>query len=362
MCVCTEPKPNCLSLHGSQGRSISTAGEPSGADSVVSDANETNVYHFSLLEGSIYVFAALSRDSHMHKFYGQFEPPVDKFIFERYFNDEGFKGIFVECGAFDGLTENSCKFFEETMGWQGYNIEPLPWVYENLCNNRPDSTNLNFALSDKIGVAEFKAVDHPDFGVDCTNGSLTHTEKHLTMLEQGGCKFVSVEVSLLTWSEFIKRNNISHVDILVLDVEGHELSVIDGMYGCDVLPDIFCIEVGHLDFGDIRRKLSRLGYVYDISSHVNAFFIKETAVSLYSFRARHFDSESEEMSSKSAIIPAITVQGSLFADLTLENDRLRAEVKTLTEHVNQVTNLYNNVVSSKGWRLVEAIRKIKRLK
>lgn len=328
----------------------------------------------------------------MHKFYGQFEPQVDKFIFERYFKDEGIKGVFVECGAFDGLTENSCKFFEETMGWKGYNVEPVPWVYESLCKNRPDSTNLNFALSDKIGTATFTAVDHPDFGVDCTNGSLAHTEKHFSMLEQAGCKFVRVEVDLLTWPEFIQRNDISHVDLLVLDVEGHELSVIDGMYGCDILPDVFCIEIGHLDFGEIRHKLSHLGYVYDVSSHVNAFFIKKEVVSLFTFRASRFEDNPVQVVSEVASIPDeaqhdMEVQYSKITSLTLENHklkeevvaltehdmevqhlkttlalenhRLKEEVAALTEHLNQVTSLYKSVVSSKGWRLVEAIRKIR---
>ncbi|RKS23975.1 FkbM family methyltransferase [Pseudomonas sp. WPR_5_2] len=300
----------------------------------------------------------------MHKFYGQFEPQVDKFIFERYFKDEGIKGVFVECGAFDGLTENSCKFFEETMGWKGYNVEPVPWVYENLCKNRPESTNLNFALSDKIGTATFTAVDHPDFGVDCTNGSLAHTEKHFSILEQSGCKFVHVEVDLLTWPEFIRRNNISHVDLLVLDVEGHELSVIDGMYGCEILPDVFCIEIGHLDFIEIRRKLSDLGYIYDISSHVNAFFIRKESISLFSFRAAHFESAPVQVMREVVNAPVVesqdaVLQNSINADLTLENHKLRKEIEVLTEHLGKVSSLYNDVVSSKGWRLIEAVRKIK---
>ena len=77
------------------------------------------------------------------KFYGQFETPVDKFIFERYFPDTNIQGTFVECGAFDGQTECSCRFFEETMGWTGYNLEPVPWIYEQLTQNRPNSKNLN---------------------------------------------------------------------------------------------------------------------------------------------------------------------------------------------------------------------------
>ncbi|OWF80734.1 hypothetical protein B4903_08675, partial [Yersinia frederiksenii] len=220
----------------------------------------------------------------MYKFYGQFEPSVDRFIFERYFPDENIKGTFVECGAFDGLTECSCKFFEESMDWKGYNFEPTPWIYDQLCTNRPNSTNLNFALSSEIGEATFKAVDHPDFGIQCTNGSLKHTEEHAKWLKDTGCELIDVIVKTRTWRDFIEGENVQHVDLFVLDVEGHELSVIEGMNGALVLPDIICIEIGHLNFDRIRSKLQELGYTYDISSHVNAFFIKTEKLALFALR------------------------------------------------------------------------------
>jgi FkbM family methyltransferase len=301
----------------------------------------------------------------MHKFYGQFEPPVDRFIYERYFRDEGIKGVFVECGAFDGLTENSCRFFEETLGWKGFNIEPVPWVYEKLCNNRPDTTNLNFALSDKVGTSTFTAVDHPVFGVDCTNGSLAHTAKHLSMLEADGCHFIEVPVRLLTWSEFVIQNGIKHVDLLVLDVEGHEVSVIEGMQDCSVLPDIFCIEIGHLDFFEIRSRLEKLGYVYDVSSHVNAFFIKRDLTSLFLFRLNHFKGVrlqiAEELTSvlegTSAEVPH---HEETVATLVAQKNSLLEELDSVRAHLHELTDLYNNIVTSKTWKIVERIRSFRR--
>lgn len=48
----------------------------------------------------------------MSKYYGQFNPPVDKILHDKYFNNK-FNGISIEAGAFDGKTENCTKFFEE---------------------------------------------------------------------------------------------------------------------------------------------------------------------------------------------------------------------------------------------------------
>ena len=85
------------------------------------------------------------------KFYGQFDPAVDRFIYERYFVGRPGPGVAVECGAFDGLTESSCKFFEESLGWACVNVEPYPPAFAKLVVNRPLSTNINVALSSWTG-------------------------------------------------------------------------------------------------------------------------------------------------------------------------------------------------------------------
>jgi FkbM family methyltransferase len=210
------------------------------------------------------------------KFYGQFDPPVDKVLYERYFSGYTRPGFFVECGAFDGVTESSCKFFEETLNWTGINIEPSPPIFRQLEINRPKSVNLNVALSDKRGTALFSQVIHPEFGDLCTNGSLHHTTEHLQLLIQGGCKFEEYEVRTITWFELVKYFKIQTVDLLVLDVEGTELDVIRGMEKCSVLPKILCVEHSHVNNPDeLKLPLERLGYKFDFSSFVNSFFVRE---------------------------------------------------------------------------------------
>lgn len=211
------------------------------------------------------------------KFYGQFGYPVDKFIYDRYFRGRRVgPGMFVECGAFDGTTECSCKFFEESLNWSGINIEASPLLFKALKINRPHATNINVALSDVTGTATFQHVIHPTFGQMCTNGSLTHLPLHKQMLLDGGCHFQECEVQTITWEGLCLDNNISKVDLLVLDVEGHELQVLKGMRGCNVLPDIICVEHGHLGVRKLKELLCPLGYYYDTSSFVNSFFLRSS--------------------------------------------------------------------------------------
>ena len=92
------------------------------------------------------------------KFYGQFDPPVDKVLYERYFKNLE-EGVSIECGAFDGLTENCTKFFEDNLKWKTINIEPLPHIFDKLKVNRPRSVNLNLALSNSANTSKIRVYD-----------------------------------------------------------------------------------------------------------------------------------------------------------------------------------------------------------
>lgn len=276
----------------------------------------------------------------MKKYYGQFDPPVDKFISQRYFPDPNIKGVAVECGAFDGLTECSCKFFEEFYGWKCYNLEPAPANFAKLTINRPHSTNLKIGLSNESGTKKFTHVISPLLGENFGNGSIQHTLTHLEDLRNHGCQFQEVHIDVLTWRDFITQAGISQVDLLVLDVEGHELAVLEGMIGCDVLPDVMCVEVGHLDFSDIREYMSRLGYVYDISSHVNAFFVRLDRLQLFSLRRAAYSVGNDER------------------DFFSSNITLQKEIQRLTNSVQELSWQNTSTANSIRGRVFKWIRQL----
>ena len=79
------------------------------------------------------------------KFYGQFDPQLDKYLYENFFLNKK-NGISIEAGASNGLIENTTKFFEEYLCWKTINVEPLDEWYNELIINRPESININKAL------------------------------------------------------------------------------------------------------------------------------------------------------------------------------------------------------------------------
>jgi len=203
-------------------------------------------------------------------FYGQFSPPVDQYLFERFFPTlRG--GVSLECGSYDGIAESSCYFFEKHRGWHGVNVEASPPIFPQLQRNRPNSTNIHAALSDKTGLGRFTHVIPPVHGENFGNGSLTHQPGHRAELTKDGCSFTNYEVRTITYPELIAEAGISRLDLFVLDIEGHEAPVIESMRQGALLPSVFCVEHGHFGVDKIREMLAGLPFRFDSSLHVNSY-------------------------------------------------------------------------------------------
>ncbi len=182
------------------------------------------------------------------RFYGQWFPPVDAVLFHNFFPDIDKGGVLVECGAGDGLTESCGKLFEEH-GWKCFNIEPDTERFSALCSNRPDSVNIRLALSNQDS----------DDSLEFIRGPLSH------QTTQAPCR---------TWNSFVLNESIDHVDLFVLDVEGHELKVIEGMAGTKVLPRVICAEYPWptTQLAPLTAALEPMGYHLWFASFNNAYY------------------------------------------------------------------------------------------
>lgn len=207
-------------------------------------------------------------------FYGQFE--LDRVLYETFFQDKK-AGFFVECGAFDGLTECTCKFFEEHLGWKGLNIEPTLYAFERLVQNRPNSINENCALSSQTEIKEFTNAIHPEHGLHFGNGSLSHDPSHLKALINEGCSFYKFDVQCVKFIDLYNKHSLSEIDLFVLDVEGHEKEALKGILEVPDagLPKVFCIEYTITGLDLITQMISDK-YNYHSTYAQNAFFIKRT--------------------------------------------------------------------------------------
>ena len=198
-------------------------------------------------------------------------------LYKRYFVDK-YGGTLLECGAYDGNNHSVGKFFEDNYGWRCINIEPNPRLYSYLVLNRPNSfLNMNVALSDKEDKIELivpknaKGIEMRGHGSIAYDYMDSHPKNKFS--EERSNRYV---VSTNTYSNIIKDLGLELIDLFVLDVEGHELEVIKGMEGCQIMPRVLSAEINKVDKNDILVALNRITpYDLDFNDDHDAFYIRK---------------------------------------------------------------------------------------
>jgi len=209
------------------------------------------------------------RFSDRQTFYGQWYPQQDEVLYRNYFYDKR-DGFFIECGACDGLVDTCCLFFEKR-GWRGINIEPSDVAYERLVVNRPNCLNLQIGLGDKDSSMKFTKAVKNGYGGGCIKWNKVFKQEVINE----GFTFEETEIEVLTYRTLMPKYDVVNVDLFVLDTDGYELQVLEGMIGSVSLPKVFCIEYSLLkddSLEKLKKLLGQMGYRFDFISYNNAFF------------------------------------------------------------------------------------------
>lgn len=197
---------------------------------------------------------------------------LDSYVFKGYKN-----GIFVDVGAHDGKTYNNTLFFEETYNWTGINIEPLPHIFKELEVVRPGCINLNVAIDEFEGEAEF-----------CSNiGSAEmlsglkkyYDPRHIdrinteNQVSEGNSSIITVKTERL--DTILKKHNIKRINYLSIDVEGAEMNVIKSINFDEVFIDVICFENNYSDrSNEIVEYLKNKNY-YIVLKRLDIFMIHD---------------------------------------------------------------------------------------
>lgn len=210
------------------------------------------------------------------QFYGQFEYKLDNYLYNTFFSDT-YDGVSIEAGASDGVTDNTTKFFEAHMKWKTINVEPLSEWYNKCVINRPSSVNINKALhpyyTDKDVTFSVPVI--PTHGTLNHLGSLNeaHVRKYNT-------KIYTETVRTITYNRLIEDNNVQRLDLFVLDIEGYEIIFLETFPEWKVLPNVFVIEVGHLNEDEITNMISSKYVLYD-KQYVNNIYVLRDWLNAY---------------------------------------------------------------------------------
>ena len=121
-------------------------------------------------------------------------------------------GVFIEFGAYDGVTFSNTYLLEKHFGWKGVLIDPIPAHFESMNHNR-ECTTIHGAITPEkhksILIEELPASDLSRF----VNKYKLFKKVH--------------KVKALTLKEVIDQNlSTSEIDFLSIDVEGNDYDIL----------------------------------------------------------------------------------------------------------------------------------------
>ena len=144
-------------------------------------------------------------------------------------------GVFLEAGAHDGFTQSNTYYLERFRGWHGVLVEAVPELHAKAARRRPRSHVAQCALVAPELAGGTVTVSFGDLmsTVGTDGGHATGG------LRNAGRAGYTVEVPARTLTQVLDEAGVSAVDLMVLDLEGHELDAIRGL-------DLDRHPVGHL--------------------------------------------------------------------------------------------------------------------
>jgi FkbM family methyltransferase len=160
------------------------------------------------------------------KFYSQIGQ--DRYLFNHYF--AGRCGLtFVDIGAYDGETFSNTLFFEETLGWTGLCIEPLPDAFEKL-QKRRRATCIRTAIADYEGKGQFLEVQARGTEAMLSGLAEQYEAQHKERLAREATSIRKISVPVRRLDALLEEAGIRRIDYCSIDTEGAEhliLSSID---------------------------------------------------------------------------------------------------------------------------------------
>lgn len=196
-----------------------------------------------------------------NRYWSQFGQDILVSMFLRRDNQKTFFDVGARCGVLNSNT----LFLERNFGWSGPLIEPHRGNVEKAKRVRKSSV-FECACSDKPGTLEF--VELPE---EPGHSRLRKDFKGRAIPD--GAETHSVRVT--TVAEVCREEGYDHLDYLDIDVEGGELSVLNGIDFNSVEIQLIGVETHPPAFDDISSYLSKFGFLPRVRLGVDTFYAKD---------------------------------------------------------------------------------------
>lgn len=183
-------------------------------------------------------------------------------------------GCCVEVGANDGRTGSASYLFEKR-GWQCLLVEPIPALAQEIRRHRTCRV-VNCAASSREGEATFFVAE----GVEAVS-TLDLTPERVDLIGRVGGTIKQITVRTATLDSLLEEAGFAELQFVTIDVEGHELSVLEGLDLDTYRPRIVIIEDNSIDGNvGVARHMAGHGYVHFKRTGVNEWYAHESDAEL----------------------------------------------------------------------------------
>lgn len=188
-------------------------------------------------------------------------------------NPEKNKGFYIELGANDGIRQSNTYLLQKIYKWKGLLIEPSPIKFRECLENRsffPKAYIFCAACVDYKFKNKFILMEDSDLmsiakGLDIDNKLVNkHADSGKIFLENEEHR-ISYGANAKTLTSLLKDCNApSKIDFLSIDVEGNELSVLNGLNFNSFRPLWILVEVRPENEIEIKNLLRTHNYNEEI--------------------------------------------------------------------------------------------------
>lgn len=133
-------------------------------------------------------------------------------------------GFFVEIGANDGVFFSNTLLLEEKYNWKGICAEPIPYIFERLCKNRPNSSCCSLAVFNESGLEVLFDIAN---SYDLLSGISSYTDCHKKTIDSNKKQII---VETISFNDLLEKYNApSFIEYLSLDTEGTEYEILKNL-------------------------------------------------------------------------------------------------------------------------------------
>jgi FkbM family methyltransferase len=178
----------------------------------------------------------------------------EKFILD--FFDKKYKGKFLDIGCFHPTRHNN-TYSMYKRGWHGINIDLNPLTIELFNFARAKDININAAISDNEEIKKLYFVDELNTQNTLEANHLSFLKNHHNLKEE---EISQQEIKTKRLDRILEDHNLKNIDFMNIDVEGHELNILNSIDFLKYKIKFICIEM--IDHNDqaklVNKKLNEI--------------------------------------------------------------------------------------------------------